>query len=210
MINKRLTIVANKLLEGYLIDQWCDFENFEFLKDPEFFNDLNDRISFLGKKCIQTPCGGGYFLVYIDIETNPDVKKIITKQLEENVSKLEPIIDWLRLFRKASGGNEPLIGGDRVFIGEIITEIGKSKHVLNGLKELSAKLGKSSSTAKDQLNGVIQFLVQREYLVPVGMDGFEYLATSRWSVFYNEAQYLAEHNAIDTSQVDDLEQGALL
>ena len=55
MADKRLTKVATKLLEGYLIDQWSDFENFEFLNDVEFLDQLNNHISFLGKKCIQTP-----------------------------------------------------------------------------------------------------------------------------------------------------------
>ena len=210
MADKRLTKVATKLLEGYLIDQWSDFENFEFLNDVEFLDQLNNHISFLGKKCIQTPCGGGYFLIYLDIESDPEIKKVITKQFEENVSKMEPLVDWLRLFRKAGGRNEPLIGGDRISAGEILVEVEKSKHVQKGLKELSAKLGKTASTVKDQINGVIQFLVQREYLVPVGVVGTELLATSRWSIFYDEAEYLAEHNAIDITQTDDVEQGELL
>ena len=209
MINKRLMAIANKLLEGYLIDQWNDFENYEFLNDSIFLEDLNNHIRFLGKKCIQTPCGGGYFLVYLDIN-DPHIKKIITKQLEENVMKLEPLIDWLRLFRKAGGRNEPLFGGDRITSGEILVEVEKSKHVQKGLKELSAKIGKTASTVKDQINGILQFLVQREYLVPVGVVGTEYLATSRWSIFYEELQYIAEHNAIETSPVDDREQGALI
>lgn len=209
MINKRLMLIANKLLEGYLIDQWNDFENYEFLNNTGYLAELNNHIAFLGKKCIQTPCGGGYFLVYLDIN-DPHIKKVITKQLEENVMKLEPLIDWLRLFRKAGGRNEPLIGGDRITSGEILVEVEKSKHVQKGLKELSAKIGKTASTVKDQINGVLQFLVQREYLVAVGVVGTEYLATSRWSIFYEELQYIAEHNAIDTSQVDDLEQGALI
>ena len=50
MADKRLTKVATKLLEGYLIDQWSDFENFEFLNDVEFLDQLNNHISFLGKK----------------------------------------------------------------------------------------------------------------------------------------------------------------
>ncbi|MFC2998163.1 hypothetical protein ACFODO_23515 [Acinetobacter sichuanensis] len=209
MINKRLMIIANKLLEGYLIDQWNDFENYEFLNNTSYLKELNNHIEFLGKKCIQTPCGGGYFLVYLDIH-DLHIKKVITKQLEENVMKLEPFIDWLRLFRKAGGRNEPLIGGDRITSGEILVEVEKSKHVQKGLKELSAKIGKTASTVKDQINGVLQFLVQREYLVPVGVVGTEYLATSRWSIFYEELQYIAEHNAIDTSQIDDLEQGVLI
>lgn len=209
MINKRLMIIANKLLEGYLIDQWNDFENYEFLNNTSYLEELNNHIEFLGKKCIQTPCGGGYFLVYLDIH-DLHIKKVITKQLEENVMKLEPFIDWLRLFRKAGGRNEPLIGGDRITSGEILVEVEKSKHVQKGLKELSAKIGKTASTVKDQINGVLQFLVQREYLVPVGVVGTEYLATSRWSIFYEELQYIAEHNAIDTSQIDDLEQGVLI
>ncbi|MDQ9021847.1 hypothetical protein RFI02_12095 [Acinetobacter sichuanensis] len=209
MINKRLMIIVNKLLEGYLIDQWNDFENYEFLNNTSYLEELNNHIEFLGKKCIQTPCGGGYFLVYLDIH-DLHIKKVITKQLEENVMKLEPFIDWLRLFRKAGGRNEPLIGGDRITSGEILVEVEKSKHVQKGLKELSAKIGKTASTVKDQINGVLQFLVQREYLVPVGVVGTEYLATSRWSIFYEELQYIAEHNAIDTSQIDDLEQGVLI
>lgn len=209
MINKRLMAIANKLLEGYLIDQWNDFENYEFLNNASYLEELNDHIGFLGKKCIQTPCSGGYFLIYLDIN-DPYIKKAITKQLEENVIKLEPFIDWLRLFRKMGGRNEPLIGGDRITSGEILVEVEKSKHVQKGLKELSAKIGKTASTVKDQINGILQFLVQREYLVPVGVVGTEYLATSRWSIFYEELQYIAEHNAIDTSQVDDLEQGTLI
>ena len=41
MADKRLTKVATKLLEGYLIDQWSDFENFEFLNDVEFLDQLS-------------------------------------------------------------------------------------------------------------------------------------------------------------------------
>jgi hypothetical protein len=43
MADKRLTKVATKLLEGYLIDQWSDFENFEFLNDVEFLDQLNNH-----------------------------------------------------------------------------------------------------------------------------------------------------------------------
>lgn len=46
MINKRLMAIANKLLEGYLIDQWNDFENYEFLNDSIFLEDLNNHIRF--------------------------------------------------------------------------------------------------------------------------------------------------------------------
>ena len=47
MADKRLTKVATKLLEGYLINQWSVIENFEFLNDVEFLDQLNNHINFI-------------------------------------------------------------------------------------------------------------------------------------------------------------------
>lgn len=199
-----------KLMDGHIVDQWSDPELYEALKDPILLDEINGYLELIDKRCIETTGGHGFYAVYEDLDTEIEHQKIVKKQFEENATKIEPIVDWLRLLRFSNNTNIAINCGDIISYADILSEVEKSTHLQKMLKELSNKIGKSASSVKEQLNGILQYLVNKDYLLPTGTTGTTFVATSRWAIFFDELQFICDHNSIDYTQVAEPEQGDLL
>lgn len=100
--------------------------------------------------------------------------------------------------------------GDTVTYGELITEVERSPLIMSQLKELVIKLGKASTSPKEQISSVLQYLVSNQYLHPTGNTGTTYIATAKWSVFYDELEYICTFNGINYDEIPEPEQGELI
>lgn len=202
--------IVNHLITGNTIDSFTNKAMAEALNNPLALEELNQYLAFIGKKCVRTSDGYCFYAVHLDARTHKDRKAQVEKQFAENYNRVMPIVEWLRLIRNTHSGNRVMVCGDEISFSKLLYETENSTLIQKQLKDLMFKIGKSSTDLKDMLNDVLKYLVAQEYLMPTGNTGLNYLATGKWSVFYEEAEYMLEHNNINYEENPEPEQVSFL
>lgn len=202
--------IVNHLITGNTIDSFTKKPMAEALSDPLALEELNQFLSFIGKKCIRTMDGYCFYCVHLDARNHKDRQAQVEKQFAENYNRVMPIVEWLRLIRNSYSGNRVMVSGDEISFSKLLYETENSTLIQKQLKDLMFKIGKSSTDLKDMINDVFKYLVAQEYLVPTGNTGLNYQATGKWSVFYEESEYMLEHNNINYEENPEPEQASFL
>lgn len=202
MNNHAFSEIIHLLLEGEIIDNVRFKELYDRLQDHENLNKINEYLERIERCCQLTKDSSGYYCIYSNIRQK-NARQTIQKQFNDLVGKLEPIIDWMRLCRTTQEQNKTITYGDIIQQGTLLTAIEQSQHLQTQLKDIVHKLGRSSltSASKDQLESVLRFLVAERYLHPTGGDtGSVYVATAKWSLLYEQLEYIASCEHIKHEQ----------
>lgn len=202
--------IVNVLISGGIIDEHVHKDLYHKLQDDLVLEEINNYLDWMGKKCVRTKDNYGFYCVFSESRKNKATRELLRKQFSEIVSKMEPLNDWLRLCRSIKDNSRIMQCGDTVTYGELITEVERSPLIMSQLKELVIKLGKASTSPKEQISSVLQYLVSNQYLHPTGNTGTTYIATAKWSVFYDELEYICTFNGINYDEIPEPEQGELI
>lgn len=202
--------MVNHLITGNTIDNFTNKLMAEALRSPLAIEEINQYLSFIGKQCISTTDGYCFYAVHLNARTNKYRQSQVEKQFFENYTRMMPINEWLRLLRNISASNRVMVCGDEISFSKMLYETENSSLIQKQLKDLMFKIGKSSTDLNDMLNDVIKYLVAQGYLVAIGSTGLNYLSTGKWSVYYDEAEYILAHNNFTFEDNPELEQVSLL
>ena len=172
---------------------------------PDHLQEVNHFLSRLNRKCVCSNDGNGFYCAYLDIDSS-EVRKIIQRQFNDFVSKIEPIVQWLRLCRTLTNDSKPIEYGDVISKGQLLTSVEQSHLGSEQLKKLAQKVAKQSTStnASDQLQYVLNYLQDEKYLILAGHDaGTTYRATAKWSLFYEQLEYISACEQIPTDNLHD-------
>ena len=192
-----------RLLAGEIIDAWLDKSLFTDLCQPENLQEVNLFLAKMNRECVSSNDGNGYYCAYLNID-QPDIRKTIQRQFNDFVAKIEIIVQWLRLCRNLTDGSKPIEYGDSISKGQLLTGVEQSQLSNEQLKTLAQKIGKQSvsTNASDQLQFVLDYLVNEKYLILSGHDaGTTYRATAKWSLFYEQLEYISACEQIPTDHL---------
>jgi hypothetical protein len=192
-----------RLLRGEIIDIWLDKSLYSDLCQPDNLQEINHFLSRLNRNCVRSNDGNGFYCAYLDIESL-EIRKIIQRQFNDFVSRIEPIVQWIRLCRTLTNDSKPIEYGDVISKGQLLTSVEQSHLGSEQLKKLAQKIGKQSmsTNASDQLQYVLSYLQEEKYLILAGHDaGTTYRATAKWSLFYEQLEYISACEHIPTDNL---------
>ena len=95
---------------------------------------------------------------------------------------------------------------------ELLAAIEESNSLKLLLESISQKLktGGKSTEARAKLTAVIKYLVDQRYLKAMGGTGTQFVATAKWSLLYDQLEFIRSYDAIEIAQDDNSQQQELL
>lgn len=192
-----------RLLRGEIIDAWLDKSLYSDLCQPDNLQEINNFLSRLNRNCVRSNDGNGFYCAYLYIES-PEIRKIVQRQFNDFISRIEPIVQWIRLCRTLTNDSKPIEYGDVISKGQLLTSVEQSHLGSEQLKKLAQKVGKqiTSTNASEQLQYVLSYLQDEKYLILAGHDaGTTYRATAKWSLFYEQLEYISACEQIPTDNL---------
>ena len=180
-----------RLLEGHIIDDITEPTLMNWLDDESNFASLQDYLAKLNRQVLFTSDKRGAYLGFID-PYEKDSNHAIRQSFSQISLTLFPLILWLRLVRGVTDSSRPLQAGDSVHLSDLLASIESSKQLELQLADIISKIGRQTKEAKKQLYSLVEYLENTGYLHPTGSNGMIYKATAKWSLLYDQLEYLAK------------------
>lgn len=202
--------ILNALLAGRIISEYTDKEFFAILRQVHALEEINTALAMLDKRCVMSTQNSAYYCVYTRENLTKEEAEIVRKQFEESKFRLEFVSAWAEFCRSELSKNSlPIQSGDIISYTDLLRVTDESSIAKAKLADLIKRIKRNTTTIKDQLSSVLQYLVDHEYLVPTGNNGVAYLATGKWSVLYDELEFMCSHHQL-SFDTPEPEQGKLL
>ena len=99
------------------------------------------------------------------------------------------------MVRNIDSDSRPIDAGTRLNESELLAAIEESSSLSTQLENIAHKFkkGGKSSESKVKLQTVIQYLSDQQYLMPIGSSGSVYIATAKWSLLYDQLEFIRSH-----------------
>lgn len=154
--------------------------------------EMNQYLSRLKRRIEKTRDGMGFYCVYIDVDT-PEKRKQVLSDFEKITSTLEGIVEWLKLARNIDSDSLPLRAGSKLLESTLLAAIEESSSLRFQLELIAKKLkrAQTSKESKSKLRSVLDYLVNEGYLVSKASTGSIYQATAKWSLVYDQLEFIA-------------------
>ena len=127
------------------------------------------------------------------------------RQFENVTVNLEGLVSWLRLIRNIDSDSRPIEAGTRLNESELLAAIEESSSLSAQLENIAHKFKKSgkSAEAKFKLQNVMQYLCDQQYFTAIGSSGSVYIATAKWSLLYDQLQFIRSHEGFAEAESDE-------
>lgn len=209
--NALFELTVSRLLDQQVICGITTPECYRFLQDEQHQNEVDQYLHRIGRSVSRTRDHLGFYCVYNHI--NDAKKRAATlKHFESFVVDLEGIIDWLRLVRATHPEARPLEAGMPLNESFLLAAIEESSSLTLQLEKIaqSLKRGGKSLAASVKLKSVLAYLKDHGYLKPMGTTGTQYTATAKWSLLYDQLEFIHQYDKLDEPDSDDSHQIDLL
>ncbi len=199
------------LLAGEVI---CEISNdglYRFLEDGANRDEVNSFLYRIDRILLQTGDKAGYYCGY----NHPELaKQKIRRQFDQVASEFDGLVQWLRLARSARNGDRPLVTADELKEADLLEAIEDSPHLQAQLADVAHKLkaGRIQTEAKQKLRAVLEQLADNGYLHKKSSAGSVYAATAKWSLLYEQLEFVRQFEGIDLNagqEVTEHNQGEL-
>ncbi len=202
--------VIMKLLAQNVLCEISSPEEFRFVEQEHNQEQVDKHLHAIGRHLSKTSDKLGYFCAY-NIIDNSKKRIKVQKQFESFVVDLEGIIDWLRLVRSIDRDSRPLVPGTQLKESELLSAIEESNSLKQQLESISQKLktGGKSIEARAKLTSVLKYLVEDKFLKPMGGTGTQFVATAKWSLLYDQLEFIRMYDSIDTPEKEEYQQELL-
>lgn len=187
--------VTLKLLAGEIIDEVTAKPLMDWLNSDNNWQDVCDYLAKIERQPLFTKDKSGVYLGFLDVNQK-EHNRVIRQRFEQLGLKLYPLILWLRLSRSCMSMSRPLQAGDLLKEADLLNSIEDSKQLQHQLDEIITKLGRTSKEPKKQITSLLDYLQSEGFLHPVGSTGAVYKATAKWSLLYDQLEYINKYQVI--------------
>jgi len=210
MISERFESCIEALLNRAIICEVTNPELYRYLLDDENLNAAQKFLQQIGRKVVKTRDKAGFYCAYRDLE-NPKHRAAVKREFQFVQSTFEGLILWLRLVRRTHSDSRPIEAGYRLTESELLAAIESSGALNSQLDEISHRLRRDqkSQESKTKLRGVLKYLTDNAFFVSTGGSGSVYLATAKWSLVYDQLDYICQFEGIDITESKGEEQAEL-
>lgn len=209
-MSSRFENCIEELLSQNIICEIANADNFSYLDNPENEESINSFLHLIGRKVARTNDRKGYYCVFNSIE-EPKKRNTAQRHFEHLIINLEGLIDWLRLVRSIDNESRPIEAGMRVHESELLAAIEESSSLKLQLDNIAHKLKRAqkSSESKAKLRSILQYLVDDKYFISMGSSGAVYVATAKWSLIYDQLEFIRMYDGFESDVGIDEEQKEL-
>lgn len=192
---------VENLLRGDVICPFSTPELHAYLKRDEYFLQAEDYLAKIGRGLARTRDSNALYAVYSDI-TEDEARKAIRGGFERLTGNWEMIMRWLALARHGNPNGHPVFPGDTVRESDLLAAIEQSSSLQEDLDKIATSIGLKSKSRepRQRLAGLFDRFVKDGYLIKVGVGGSIYRATGRWSILYDQLEFVAQQEGILEAQ----------
>ena len=193
--------LIERLLGGEIVCRVTSEEQYDYLQDPQNREGVDSYLRRIGRTLRCTQDGMGYFVAYKDID-DTTAKRHIRRRFSETVNDIEPFIRLLRLIGLSNRTDRPLQHGDVIHAGDLAKAVDQAPALVKELESLSRSrlFGNQATGAARQIEAILKKLNEYGYLEKTGASGAKYVATGKWSRLYEELQFIASREHLDTEE----------
>ncbi len=194
---------VEKLLLGKVICETSSPDIFGFLVMNGNKKDVSDYIQRIGLDLSMTKDMKGYYGSIA--EPSSGDKKSIRSRFDHVAKSLEGLVLLMRMLKSLSPRSRPINAMDVLKESTLIKAIEDAPSLEGQLNEVTLKLkiGKSGQS-KAKVSALLKYLEQHEYLAPQDKNGLQYKATAKWSLLYDQLEFIQKNESIplkeDTNQ----------
>tara|TARA_R110001583_G_scaffold17575_4_gene70903 strand:- start:680 stop:1330 length:651 start_codon:yes stop_codon:yes gene_type:complete len=193
-MDNRFEETINRMLEQKVICETIDPDLFGYLSNQNHRDEVDNFLHKIGRQTARTNDSRGFYCVFSKLDTKSK-RSIAQRQFDNVTVNLEGLIGWLRLVRNIDSDSRPIDAGTRLNESELLAAIEESSSLSTQLENIAHKFKKSgkSSETKIKLLNVMQYLTEQQYLHPIGSSGSVYIATAKWSLLYDQMEFIRSH-----------------
>lgn len=189
---------VNQLLCGQIICEVGQHEAlFIKLSEESFFDEVNAFLHRIGKKVVSTEDDRAFYCAFLTLEPKENMN-VVKKQFQHTFKYFEGLIAWLRLVRGITNNARPVVAGDVLNESELLQAIETSSNFNTQLINVFQRFKKDATNkeTKAQLSTIMKILVEEDYLVKIGETGSVYRATGKFSLLYEQLDFIQRYQGI--------------
>jgi hypothetical protein len=200
-MSERFESCIEALLNGEVLCEVTEAELYRYLSDHENLNSIQKYLHQIGRKVITTRDKAGFFCAYRDL-SNPKHRAAVKRQFEGTQGTFEGLILWLRLVRRTDSDSRPIEAGYRLMESELLAAIEGSASLNSQLDEIAHRLRRDQKSieSKTKLRGILKYLTDNGFLKSIGGSGAVYIATAKWSLIYDQLDFICQFEGIELSE----------
>lgn len=160
--SNQATVIARKLLQNEFICPISDRTSFDWLKNSDNYQFLNERLAIFGLQLVQY-ADGDVITAVNTAPTEEDRKKVV-KQFDDTIHQLQPMIDLLIGLTHADDNGDTLYMGKIIQQDKLVLAVNQNKAFETSLHKLMAK-DKSFGKPNDQQIDVLLTRMRQDKLL---------------------------------------------
>ena len=194
-----------KLLLGKVICEISSPDILAFLVINGNKEDVSDYIQRIGLELSMTKDMKGYYASLTDPSSGD--KQSIKSRFNHVVKSLEGLILLMRMMKSMSPSSRPINAMDELKESTLIKAIEDAPSLEGQLNEVTSKLkiGKSGRS-KAKVSALLKYLEQHEYLMSQDKAGLRYKATAKWSLLYDQLEFIQKNESIPLGEESEQEE----
>lgn len=197
--------LLERLLAGEFICQVSDEDAFRHLTDEQTYNDINHYLRPLNRRLVKSDSGGVFYLGYVEL--NKAARESLSKQFNETVSALLPLLEWLQLVQEVMGHDRALTAGDTLKLQEFVLRSEDNQSLRQRVNQLAAlPFFNSHSDALDaQIKLIFRRLKEHGYLLQPHAERHYYIVTGKIDYLIEVIDFIRheEHLPVDDSATQE-------
>jgi hypothetical protein len=192
--------ISLSLLQGRFICKHTAPAAFLFLSDETNFMAVHQYLSRMGIGLRRSADGEVVYAAYLDADSQ-ERRTAISQQFRETINYIEPLVGWLGLVMACQHSTTTISPGDVIKEGALLSSIECAPALVDELSRLSSMsyFKVRTPSTKAQLSKMLEVLCEHGYLAAEQAKGSVYVATGKWSYFYEVMAFIAEHEHIDVA-----------
>ncbi|MDO6720786.1 hypothetical protein Q4575_15335 [Psychrosphaera sp. 1_MG-2023] len=204
-MSSRFEHCIEALLNQNVICEVTDLESFTYLDNSENENSVSNFLHRVGRKVIRTRDKKGFYCVFSSIEETKK-RNAVERHFDNVIVNLEGLINWLKLVRNADNESRPIEAGMRLHESELLAAIEESSSLNLQLDNIAHQFNRAqkSTEAKSKLRSILHFLVGEKYFTCIGNTGAVYVATAKWSLIYEQLEFIRMYDGFDDDDEDEV------
>jgi hypothetical protein len=195
--------VVKQLLQGVFVCEVSHEEAFNYLKNPDKVQAVEDFLKQIGYRLATTPNGLAFYAAYqqIDSDNQADIKRIFQQFRLE----LHPVLEWLDMMMSCLHQDSALAPGDTLSFSNLLQVIEQNQALADRLLSFAKfkDFAGNDDSIKARLEKLLATLHKWGYLKLANRDMLIYQVTGKLDYFYQALQFIQEHEQIPIDQSED-------
>jgi hypothetical protein len=195
--------VVKQLLQGVFVCEVSHEEAFNYLKNPDKVQAVEDFLKQIGYRLATTQNGLAFYAAYqqIDSDNQADIKRIFQQFRLE----LHPVLEWLDMMMSCLHQDSALAPGDTLSFSNLLQVIEQNQALADRLLSFAKfkDFAGNDDSIKARLEKLLATLHKWGYLKLANRDMLIYQVTGKLDYFYQALQFIQEHEQIPIDQSED-------